>query len=202
MNWWRFGAASTAVCSLGVAVLTGAQRPLPQGAVALVNEARSGRQIAICAQTGEPEVRQGARRIVPTAVWVGIATDLHKLRAGLGACDPAWSPNGRFVAVTAVDGLWVFPAASIDGTLRVESRVPMGEPNEFTYRAFSHPQWSPDGLLVAVVVTNGGTSWVEVFDVATGGLLYTSPPEQDSFIWSNRRELKLGDIEVQLPGRR
>lgn len=202
MNWLRFGAAAAVISALGIATVARAQRPLPEGAVTLVNEARSGRLVALCARTGEAEIRRGARTIQPTGVWVGRAPELHKLHAGPGACDPAWSPDGRWVAVTAVDGLWVFRAASPDGVLRVESRPPPGEPTEFTYRAFSHPQWSPDGVLVGLFVTNGGTSWVEVFDVSRGRLLYTSPPEQYSFTWSDRRNLKLGDIEVQLPGRR
>ena len=49
----------------------------------------------------------------------------------------------------------------------------MGEPTEFTYRAFAHPKCSPDGALVALLVTNGGSSWVEVFEPSTGRLFYT-----------------------------
>ena len=66
---------------------------------------------------------------------------------GLGACDPAWSPDGRRLAVTAAEGLWVFPANSSEGALRVESRLPLGS-IEFNYRAFSSPRWSPDGALL------------------------------------------------------
>ena len=76
----------------------------------------------------------------------------------------------------------------------------MGEPTEFTYRAFAHPKWSPDGALVALVVTNGGTSWVEVFEASTGRLFYTSPPEAYSFSWgTTARDLKVGDLDVHLP---
>jgi hypothetical protein len=56
-------------------------------------------------------------------------------------------------------------------------------------------------VLVGVVVSNGGTSWVEVFESATGRLFYTSPPANDSFSWSGNRELRLGKTEVQLPRR-
>lgn len=177
-----------------------AETSLPAGAVAIVNEDRFGSMVAVCADTGEPDVQEGAKKIRATAVWVGEGADLQRIAAGRGACDPAWSPDGRRLAVTAADGLWVFPADSPNGALRVESRLPLGS-IEITYRAFSGPRWSPDGLLVALVVTNGGTSWVEVFEASTGRLFYTSPPENATFSWTSARELKLRDVEIRLPRR-
>jgi Tol biopolymer transport system component len=177
-----------------------AQTALPPGAVSLINQDRFGSRVALCADTGEPAVQHGARKVRGTAVWVGEGTNLRRIHAGLGACDPSWSPDGRRLAVTAAEGLWVFPADSTDGALRVESRLPIGS-IEFNYRAFSGPRWSPDGRLLALVVTNGGTSWVEVFEANSGRLFYTSPPENDRFIWTAARDLKLGDVEIHLPGR-
>ncbi len=177
-----------------------AQAALPPGAVSLINQDRFGSQVALCADTGEPDVQQGARKVRVTAVWIGEGTNLRRIRAGLGACDPSWSPDGRRLAVTATEGLWVFPANSSDGALRVESRSPLGS-IEFNYRAFSRPRWSPDGRLLGLVVTNGGTSWVEVFEADSGRLFYTSPPEHDTFNWTAARELKLGAVEIHLPRR-
>ena len=178
-----------------------AQDPsLPDGAVSLVDQDRLGSHVALCAQTGGLPVQQGARTIIPTAVWVGEGAGFYKLNAGLGACDPSWSPNGRQLAVIAADGLWIFPAESSVGSLRVQARVPIGELTEYTYRAFAHPKWSPDGALIALVVTNGGASWVEVFEASNGRLFYTSPPEGYSFAWGNTaRDLKVGDLDVHLP---
>ena len=173
---------------------------MPPGAVSLVNQDRSGSHVALCAHTGDPDIRQGPRTITPTAVWAGEAPEFHKLNAGVGACDPAWSPDGKRLAVTAAAGLWIFPSESAAGTLVVESKAPVGELTEFSYRAFAHPDWSPDGVLVALVVTNGGTSWVEVFDAMSGRLFYTSPPESSSFSWGpTARDLKVGDLNVRLP---
>jgi Tol biopolymer transport system component len=177
-----------------------AQAALPPGAVSLINQDRFGSRVALCAETGEPAVQRGARRVRGTAVWVGEGTDLRRIRAGLGACDPSWSPDGRRLAVTAAEGLWVFPANSSEGALRVESRLPIGS-IEVNYRAFSSPRWSPDGRLLGLVVTNGGTSWVEVFEADSGRLFYTSPPEHDTFSWTAARELKLGAVEIHLPQR-
>jgi len=174
-----------------------AHTALPHGAVVLVNEDRHGSLVALCADTGHPSVQQDAKEIRATAVWAGAGANLRRLQTGLGACDPSWSPNGRHLAVTAADGLWVFPANSPEGVLRVESQVPLGSIG-FNYRAFSRPRWSPDGMLVGLVVTNRGTSWIEVFDVNSGRLLYTSPPEHDTFTWTAARALKLGALEIRL----
>jgi hypothetical protein len=179
-----------------------AQTPLPPGALTLINEDRYGSLIALCADTGAPVVQQGPKKIRATAVWAGRQANLRKVQAGVGACDPAWAPDGRRLAVTSAEGLWVIPANAAEGSLRVESRIPLGEPVESTYRAFSDPEWSSDGTLVALVVTNGGAFWVEVFEVATGKLLYTSPPGNDSFSWGRGRALRLGSAEIRLPATR
>ena len=181
-----------------VSAWTAAQQALPQGAVSLINQDRFGSKVALCAETGEPASRRGPKTIRGTAVWAGEGANLRRVRAGLGACDPAWSPDGRRLAVTAAEGLWVLPANSLEGALRVESRSPLGS-IESNYRSFSSPRWSPDGTLVGLIVTNAGTSWVEVFEANSGRLFYTSPPGNFTFSWTAARELKLGDLEIHLP---
>lgn len=189
--WWALAVAAILVSPLS------AQRPLPPGAVTVVNEDRFGSQTALCVETGDKPVQRGARTISATEVWAGEASNLHRLNAGPGACDPAWSPDGRWLAVTDAAGLWIFGADSAEGTLHVEAKPPMGELTEFSYRAFSHPKWSADGDLVALLISNGGTSWVDVYQASTGKLFYTSPPENYSFSWgSSARELNLGDLQV------
>ena len=183
-----------AVCSRSLLI---AQTALPEGAVELVNEDRYGPRVALCAETGDPPIKRGPKTIRSTGVWVGEGASLRRVRAGLGACDPSWSPDGERLAVTAADGLWLFPTNSSDGVLAVESRLPLGS-IEFNYRAFSSPRWSPDGLMVGLVVANRGTSWVEVFEARSGRLVYTSPPEHDRFIWTAARQLKLGSLEIRL----
>ena len=177
------------------------QIALPAGARSLINQDRAGSLVALCADTGEPELRRGSRTIRGTGVWAGQPSSLHRVQAGQGACDPAWSPDGRRLAVTAAEGLWVFPANSAEGDLRVAAKLPLGSSTEFSFRIFSHPEWSPDGVLLGVVVSNGGTSWVEVFEVRSGRLFYTSPPENYSFSWGGARHLKLAKTDIHLPSR-
>ena len=132
----------------------------------------------------------------------GSGSRFQRIDAGIGTCDPAWSPDGRRLAVISGEGLWVVSANASNASLRVQARLPLGGPSEFSYRAFSSPQWSPDGALLAIVVTNGGATWVEVFEASSGRLFYTSPPENDAFNWIGPRDLKLRSTEVHLPGRR
>ncbi len=180
--------------------MLGRASSLPAGATLVVEEVRSGDRLAICASTGEGPIKRGAREIAATAVWAGEGGDLRKLDAGPGACHPAWSPDGRRLAVTSADGLWVFQAGSWNGVLRVRAQPPMGALTEFSYRAFAEPKWSPDGALLAMLVSNGGTSWVEVIEASTGRLFYTSPPAMRSFSWgTTARDLKVGELDVHLP---
>jgi hypothetical protein len=189
-----------ALALLAFVSVAAAQRPLPPGAVSLVNEDRFGSRLALCIETASEGVQRGPRKIPATEVWAGEHATLRKLNAGLGACDPAWSPDGRYLVLVAEEGLWLFSANSAEGRVRVESRVPPGLLAEYSYRAFARPEWSSDGALVALVVTNVGMSWVEVFEMASGRLLYTSPPGIHTFSWgANARDLKVGSLDIHLP---
>lgn len=192
------------------ATSTSAQRSplLPPGTTRIVEIVREGPRIALCAELAEDPIQQGSRLITPTAVWVSDGDEPKKLDAGPAACYPTWSPDGQQLALTALDGLWIFTGDLKEGMRRVNATPPedLGKApaTEFDYRAFSHPRWSPDAALIAVLVGNGGTSWVQVFEASTGNSVYSSPPETYSFNWgADSRSLTVGQttVTVILPGR-
>jgi len=117
-----------------------------------------------------------------------------------GSCDPAWSPDGTRLAVVTVNGLWTYSPELDEPRQLSEARVPRQPKDEFDYTAFARPRWSPDGLRIAYIVTNGATSWVEVVAVATGRTLYRSDQDTYSFEWTvDPRVLKVGPRQVRLP---
>ena len=176
------------------------QPPLPPGALRLVNFAWDNGRVAICAEEPGPPVEQGARIFPRTRVWVRDATAMRQIATSAGTCDPVWSPDGRFLAIVAPDGLW-----KLSGDLQLTSHLVASRhsevpANEFDHRVFAAPQWAPDGSAVAVLVSNGATGWVEVFDARTGGTLYSSEPETYEFTWeSDSVSLRFGSRVIRLP---
>jgi hypothetical protein len=82
----------------------------------------------------------------------------------------------------------------------VDSRHSEVPADEFDHRVFAAPQWAPDGSAVAVLVSNGVTGWVEVFDARTGMTLYSSEPETYEFTWeSDSVSLRFGSRVIRLP---
>ena len=174
--------------------------PLPPGALRLVNFAWDNGRGAICAEEPGPPVEQGTTFMPRTRVWVRDATAMRQIATSAGTCDPVWSPDGSFLAVVAPDGLW-----KLSGDLQltshlVDSRHSEVPANEFDHRVFAAPQWAPDGSAVAVLVSNGATGWVEVFDARTGMTLYSSEPETFEFTWeSDSASLRFGSRIVRFP---
>ncbi|GAA3037457.1 hypothetical protein GCM10020000_14210 [Streptomyces olivoverticillatus] len=71
---------------------------------------------------------------------------------------PAWSPDGRSMAVISESALWLLPVRG-DGT-------PAGEPRRLTDEAADHPSWSGDSRHILylsagklrLLDTSGGTA--------------------------------------------
>lgn len=173
---------------------------LPAGAIRLVNYARHGLRVAICAEEPGPAIEHGERSHPRTRVWVHDGRTTRQVGTAPGTCDPAWSPDGNRVAVVAPDGLWVL-SSDLRTTTHLVDAQHIGEPaNEFALHTFSQPRWAPDASALAFLVSSGGTSWVEVVDVKTGGALYSSDPETYEFVWGpDSQSLHFGSRVVRLP---
>ncbi len=174
--------------------------PLPPGAIRLVNYARHAALVAVCAEEPGLPIERGGRLIPRTRVWVQRETEVRQVATAPGTCDPAWSPDGDWVAVAAPDGLWVL-SSDLHVTMHlVDTRHTEAPANEFDHRTLSGPQWAPDASRLAFLVSNGGTSWVEVVDARTGEVLYNSDPETYEFAWGvDSRSLRFGSRVARLP---
>ena len=174
--------------------------PVPPGALRLINFTWHKGRVAMCAEEPGPPVEQGTRLVPRTRVWVRDATATRQIATGAGTCDPTWSPDGERLAVVAPDGLWILAADLRQTSHLIDTRHAEAPANEFDDRTFTGPQWAPDASAVAVLVSNGATTWVEVFDARTGETLYSSEPETYEFAWgADSRSLRFGSRVVRLP---
>jgi dipeptidyl aminopeptidase/acylaminoacyl peptidase len=173
---------------------------LPSGAIRLVNHARHGSKVAMCAEAPGPPLEQSGRLIPRTRVWVDDGITARLVGTAPGTCDPAWSPDGERVAVVAPNGLWVLSADLSQTMHLVDTRHSQAPGDELAHRTLSSPQWAPDASRLAFLVSSGATSWVEAIDARTGRVVHTSDPETYEFTWgADSKSLHFGPRVVRLP---
>ena len=169
----------------------------------LVNEDRYARQLAACAPTpARPRPAGTAKTIRATAVWAGEGIEPS------AACMPALARAIRRGLRMA--GAWrsrrpkacgYFPQSSLEGSLRVEARAAAGGADELTYRAFSHPRWSPDGALAWPCWSpTAGRPGLKCSRPRPAELFYTSPPDNDRSAGAAAPAPRSsGTLEIRLP---
>ncbi len=187
--------------SLPIGLTQGQRVPeLPPGAVRLVNHARHGSQVAICAEEAGPPIEQGVRVIPRTRVWVYDGVEMRQVGTAPGTCDPTWSPDGTRVAVVAPNGLWVL-SADLRKTMHLFDTVHGDLPSEGqTRHTVTGLKWAPDASRLAFLVGTGATSWVEIVDATTGHVIHSSDPETYEFAWgTDSRSIIFGSRVVRLP---
>jgi dipeptidyl aminopeptidase/acylaminoacyl peptidase len=184
----------------GAAPQSGPVPPPPPGTEKVVSFDRHGERLAVCAQeSGGPIAKEG-RMIPRTQVYIATKDVISRTTLGLGACDPVWSPDGSKLAVVTPEGLWVL-ARDLQTGERITDAASVPDAKTMSASvAFSKPRWAPDGRMIGFVATDGGTSWVEVVDAATGKRLFKSDSEVYAFSWaSDSRSIVIGGRTIRVP---
>ena len=209
MSYGHWLSAPMRAVTLGAACLAGVSGPihaeqassvpkLPPGSARLVNYARHGSRVAICAEEPGPAVERGTGVTARTRVWVHDGATMRQVATAPGTCDPAWSPDGDRVAVVAPNGLWVF-SADLRATMHLVDTAG-DDPPSGGNQTLSGPKWAPDASRLAFVVSSDTTSWVETVDARTGLVVHTSDPETHEFAWgADSQSIVLGSQVVRLP---
>ena len=137
-------------------------RRILRGAVRLIPTVTAGSFLLVC--TTCPTTAQTLRYGLATRV------EVHLLPAvSTGPLDPAWSPDGRWIAFSMRGDIWKVP---VDG----------GEAIALTHGPGYHfePAWSPDGASLALSVDVAGNLDVGVVSAAGGEVeLLTRHPRVD-----------------------
>jgi len=109
-------------------------------------------------------------------------TALRSIPHTSGDTEPAWSPDGRLVAVTRSDGIWVRRADGSRGS-QLTRRHPQGYDGS--------PSWSPDGSLVVFdrgVPRRGGGArrglWLVAADTGRARPLLVAPNGERAREWT------------------
>ena len=167
--------------------------PVPPGATRVISYDRWGAQLAICAELPRGEavlMQRNGRKLPPTHIFVmDEGSDVvRKVVTGLGGCDPAWSPDGKWLAFTAPDGVWVIALAEDTGERIVDTTLE-GE----DYSTVEGVSWSPDGERLAYLEKRGPRN-TRLHVVATDGTVtFTSPAPEPApaMEWTAPRTLLL-----------
>ncbi|PRY02390.1 amidohydrolase family protein [Allonocardiopsis opalescens] len=160
-----------------------------------------GRRVALCDRNRlNMRFREGYNliRVVDTETGDSAlhAAGPHVSLSDRYASGPAWSPDGRWMALVTESALWVLPVRS-DGS-------PDGEPRRLTSEAADHPSWSGDsrtllylssGRLRTVGVDGGRARTVPV------ALDYRRPRAADTVVragrlWDGTGETVREDVDV------
>ena len=161
--------------------------PLPPGTIRVVAYDRWGAQLAICAEVPPKEatlMRRNGRRLPPTTIFVIDGEVIRKILTGLGGCDPAWSRDGKRLAYTAPDGLWIITIADDSGVRLVDTTLAGDD-----YTIIGQPKWSPDSAHIAFILSGQRKPRAQVVTTNDGTVVFTSAGRASEIEWTDARTL-------------
>jgi Tol biopolymer transport system component len=118
---------------------------------------RHRRRLPTGGYADSPSWSPDARRITFTCggdTWCEVRRDGSHYRRHRGGGEPAWAPDGRFLAVTSLNGHALLLARPGGGVVRTLVRFPHG-PRDIGYGEEQEPDFSPDGRWL-VLTRNAG----------------------------------------------
>ena len=92
--------------------------------------------------------------LLPCAFCLAVATQVGHAQMPVGVQEPAWSPDGKRIAVSYLDRIWTMTADGKDARA-VQALKPSGPQAQNEYVVEREPVWSPDGTRIAFAADRG-----------------------------------------------
>src|SRR5688500_8014722 len=99
-------------------------------------------------------MRFSAFCLLPSALCLVVASQVGHAQVPVGVQEPAWSPDGKRIAVSYLDRIWTMTSDGKEARA-VQALKPPSPQAENEYAIEREPAWSPDGNRIAFAADRG-----------------------------------------------